>query len=507
MSGSTDCDVVQIGYGPVGQVMAALLGGDGHGVRVFERHEGLYGLPRAGHVDHEIMRIFQSIGAADRIAARSWPMTGYDILDRDGELLLALDWNHDGISAWHSDYLHYQPYLEDELDRAVRTHPNVEVAFGWEAVALAEHDEGIEVTLRERCGTRTQRVCARYAIGADGANSFVRRACGIEQTDLGFEADWLVMDVRPHDADMHIDMPAAGQICDPARPISLFRWLGLEHCRWEFMLLPGETREEMENEDACWRLLARWGLHPGNADLVRHAVYTFRSLLADTFQRSRAFLVGDAAHLMPPFQGQGMCSGVRDAKTLSWKLDLVLCGQADPVLLDSYTLERKPHAEAFIRASMALGEIVCTLDPVAAAARDEVFRSGNAPPPEPFPGLTDGVVLRGSQHAGELAIQGRLPEGRFDDVVGQGWVVLSTVGDPRSVLGAEQRETLCRLGAHVVELDDPDHSAWLRDLGAEAVIVRPDYYLFGIAERLADLSVLVDALADRVPAPRRLVAA
>src|SRR5262249_51540279 len=151
-----------------------------------------------------------------------------------------------------------------------------------------------------------------------------------------------VMDVRPHDPAMEIDMPAAGQICDPARPISLFRWLGLEHCRWEFMLLPGETHEQMENEEACWRLLARWGLARGNADLIRHAVYTFRSLLADTFQRGRTFLVGDAAHLMPPFQGQGMCSGIRDAKTLSWKLDLVLRGAADPALPETYTPERKP---------------------------------------------------------------------------------------------------------------------------------------------------------------------
>jgi 2-polyprenyl-6-methoxyphenol hydroxylase-like FAD-dependent oxidoreductase len=249
-----DYDIAIVGYGPVGQVAAALLGASGHRVAVVERHPGLYGLPRAGHVDHEIMRIFQSIGSADEMAERAWPMTAYDVYDAGGRILQELDWNHDGISGWHSDFLIYQVYLEESLDAAVRRANTVDVRFGKEAIEIVQDADGVTLTVRDRGGSETEEIRARFLIGADGANSFVRSAAGIEMTDFGFEADWLVMDVRPHQRDAAIvdrkwgtEMPGAGQICDPVRPISLFRWLGLEHCRWEFMLLDGESPADMED--------------------------------------------------------------------------------------------------------------------------------------------------------------------------------------------------------------------------------------------------------------------
>lgn len=518
-------DVLQIGFGPVGQALAALMGRRGHRVAVFERWPGAYPLPRAGHLDHEVMRILQSIGVAGAVEERAIPIADYEWFSADGTLLLHLDWNAPTPSGWRSDYLFYQPYLEDALGRAVREqHPAVEVFTGWEAVGLEQDADGVEVALREVArpngARRTRTVRARYVIGADGANSFVRRACGIDREDLGFEEDWLVVDVRPHDPELAIDMPEAGQICDPSRPVSLFRWLGRRHCRWEFMLLPGETRAQMEREETAWRLLGRWGLSPANAQVVRRAVYTFQSLLAETWRDHRTLLVGDAAHVMPPFMGQGACSGMRDAANLAWKLDLVLRGVAGPDLLDSYTAERRPHVRAVTQMSIDLGAIVCVHDAEAAAARDAALLSGSAPPPPPFPHLDCGLLQADRDDAplgpaGTLGVQGRVRRGGrvglLDDLVGTGWQLLSRRREAFEALSQEQRAMLDGLGTHLVHITraelgtrnfaldlDATYERWFTSLGVDAVLVRPDFYVFGTAATAADVPGLVEPLRARL---------
>jgi 2-polyprenyl-6-methoxyphenol hydroxylase-like FAD-dependent oxidoreductase len=524
-------DVVQIGFGPVGQTFAALLGQSGHRVGAFERSPECYPLPRAGHVDHEIMRIFQSISAADHVEKHAIPIPDYDWFNGAGELLLHFDWNAPAPSGWKSDYLIYQPYVEDALMQASARFDTVSVHHGWEAVDLIQHTDHVEVSLREghrqrgmwEPTGRTRTVTADYVIGADGANSFVRRQCELNWVDFGFSEDWLVLDVRPNDpdSDSEIGLPEAAQICDPARPRSLFRWLGREHCRGEFMLLPGESAEQMVEPSVAWGLLEPYGLTEDNAQIVRRTVYTFRSLLADSFRRNRALLIGDAAHLMPPFMGQGMCSGLRDAKNLAWKLDLVLTGTAAPALLDTYTTERRPHAHSVIDASMELGRIICIADPQAAAERDAAFMSGQVPPPPPFPGLTDGILHRSATGSvegpvGQLSVQGRVlyqnTVGRLDDLLGSGWTLLSRKADPQQHLNDQQRDFLTSISVqtlHVTRATMPDGTAavdldatyarWFADLNAESVLVRPDYYIFGVAETLKQLPDLVDSLSSQLP--------
>ncbi|MCS0601432.1 bifunctional 3-(3-hydroxy-phenyl)propionate/3-hydroxycinnamic acid hydroxylase [Streptomyces sp. LP11] len=520
-----DFDVVQIGFGPVGQVGAALLGRAGHTVGVFERWPSVYPLPRAGHVDHEIMRVFQGLGVAEEFERRAIPVPRYDWFNGEGKLLLHMDWDAPTPSGWKSDYLMYQPYLEDALRAAVARQPGVAVHQGWEAVALIQHAGHVEITLRQGVAeggtwlpTGAERtVTARWVIGADGAASFTRTAAGIDWEDFGFAEDWLVLDVRPHDPDLVIDMPEAGQICDPARPASPFRWLGREHARWEFMLLPGERPEEMTTRARAFELLSRWGVTPENADVIRSTVYTFRSLLARSFRDRRVLLTGDAGHLMPPFLGQGMCAGVRDAANLSWKLDLVLRGRAPDTLLDTYTEERRPHVERIIRTAIELGKVVCLTDPDQAAARDEAFLSGRVPPPPPFPWLTSGVLAGGASTdvVGRLGVQGRLARsgrtGLADDVLGGGWTLLTRRADTLSILDDTQRATLAALGvrhAHVtpagvrssqaaVDLD-LTYSRWFDAIDAEAVLIRPDFYVFGTARARQDLPSLVHELRDRV---------
>ena len=210
-------------------------------------------------------------------------------------------------------------------------------------------------------------VRARYAVGCDGANSTVRDRIGVVPHDLGFFYDWLIVDVVLDEP--RVFDPLNVQICDPGRPTTAVSG-GPGRRRWEFMRLPHETREELNDEARAWELLAPWDVHPGNARLERHAVYTFNARYVEQWRVGRVLLAGDAAHQMPPFAGQGLCAGVRDAANLAWKLDLVLDGRAPDALLDTYGQERLPSARQAIEFSMELGKVICVPDPDEAAARD-----------------------------------------------------------------------------------------------------------------------------------------
>ena len=489
-----DFDVAVVGMGPVGHVMAALLGQAGHSVGIFDRQPSLYPLPRIGHLDHEVMRIVQAVGDADAFETAAFACKTYDWLNAAGQVLIHFDWSEQEATGWHSHYLFYQPDLDAILSDALACLPNVMVNRGWEAVALHAADESVSIRFADAAGNGTRGISARYVIGADGASSFVRRQSDMGWDDLGFEADWLVVDYRPNDPNADIDMPVAGQLCDPARPVSMFRRIGHEHCRWEFMLLPGETRAQMEDPARIWDLLTRW-VAPSDGTLVRHAVYTFRSGRARRWRRGRVLLAGDAAHLMPPFLGQGMGSGFRDAMNLSWKLDLVLREIAPERLLDTYMEEREPHVRAIIDQAVELGRVVCISDPEAAAERDRLLLAEPAPPP-PFPCLRGAdLFLDGAPLAGQLAPQFRVSlngrTGRFDDVVGRGWIVLTAQpGIDKLIVGAH-RALLDRIGARTVTLSpdgpDPDrlidlHGDYTRFLSSHrllALIVRPDFHVFG----------------------------
>ena len=336
---SFDADVAIVGYGPVGQTLTALLAARGHSVAVYERYPDLYDLPRAVYFDDEIKQVWQALGVVDEIADDLLPVDAYEWFGADGERILRLAHPEVGPSGWASGYLFYQPSLERALDRAVRALPSARVHQGWNVEALEQAGDHVALTVRHE---REERVRARYVVGADGANSLVRQAAGIAFDDQGFAERWLVVDLRPDDMEALSWLPSPCQWCDPVRPHMHSR-NGRRHRRFEFMLLPGECAEDFADEERVWELLAPW-FTPTDGVLVRRAVYEFRGRLASTMRAGRVLLAGDAAHTMPPFMGQGLCSGVRDAANLAWRLDLVLRGRVRRPTA-GHLLDRAPGAE------------------------------------------------------------------------------------------------------------------------------------------------------------------
>jgi 2-polyprenyl-6-methoxyphenol hydroxylase-like FAD-dependent oxidoreductase len=493
-------DVVIVGFGPAGQTAAALLGRQGVDVAVYERFTRPYGLPRAIRFDHEAMRIWQALGIAEELLEDAVAVNRYEWFGADGELIVKFELP-DGPSGWSFSYVFYQPYLESALDHAVSA-TSVPVNRGWTLVGLTEREDHVELefrgaraTLEQVVEPPTKRVRARYVIAADGARSTVRELLGIGTEDLGFHERWLVIDIRPTCDDLGFpSFPQ--QYCDPARP-HMWAPNGRRHRRWEFMLLPAEQADDFEDVERVWSMLAPW-IDRTQGEIVRHAVYEFQSRVASSMQSRRCFLAGDAAHLMSPHMGEGMCSGLRDANNLAWRLAFVLDGRADEALLSTYGSERLPHARELVEQSQAMGRISCELDRGAAAERDAGMRAAGTLEKWPFPRLGPGLTYEGPGHVptlnGTLSVQSMVTangrSGLIDDIIGRGFLLISVIGDPRDVLSDQDLATLEDMGVKIVALGsdvqevDGGFSAWLRSEGAVAVLIRPDFYVYGAVDSL-----------------------
>jgi 2-polyprenyl-6-methoxyphenol hydroxylase-like FAD-dependent oxidoreductase len=510
----TPYDVAIVGYGPVGQLLAALLGQRGYKVLVVERHTRIYPMPRAVHFDDEVARILQTVD----IRADTNPIIEpyddwYEWRNAERQTLLKLDWRGLGPSGWHTANFFAQPDLERELDARVRKHPTVTVRRGLSAVAVDPDADGVTLTVQQTTDAtgeaQPETVRARYLVGCDGANSTIHDLLGIKLVDLGFFFDWLILDMIPNEPTTFD--PPAWQLCDPARPTTIVPG-GPGRRRWEFMALPGEDVSELNKAETAWELLRPWGQTPDNAILERHTVYRFQAHWADQWRRGRVLIAGDAAHLMPPFAGQGMCAGLRDIFNLAWKLDLVLRDTTGEHLLDTYGPERSPHVRHFIDVSIGLGKVICVPGQDQAAERDRALMAAITDPslaaaaPD-APRLGTGLLAADDTHAGLLSIQSTVQyaghTGLFDDVVGHGWFVLTTTTGTVPMTAAS-REVLDRLGAKVlriaapgtpgIDIGDVDgrYLRWFANLDAQAVIVRPDFYLYAAT----DIAGLDGALHD-----------
>lgn len=467
-----DCDVLVVGAGPTGMTLGLLLARRGVRTLVVDKEADIYPLPRAAHIDHETVRTFQELEVAGEIMATCRPVERYDFLTATGDILLRFEGaDRIGPGGWPASNMVHQPSIEAALRRVAAGQKNLELRTGARVQSCDEHGDGMRSLVVMAEGETTIR--SRFVVAADGARSSVRTAAGIDVDDLRFDEPWLVIDALVHDASR---LPTANlQICDPARPTTCVL-MGAGRHRWEFMLKPGETPEQMLDDAMIASLLAPWNVE-GAVTLERKAVYRFNARVATAWRKGRVLLAGDAAHQMPPFAGQGLCAGVRDAANLSWKLAATLEG-ADARLLDTYQVEREPHVRAIIGMSMMMGATVCITDPIAAAARDARMLAARAEGHAPdgalhFPSISAGCILEAAAAAGAYFPQACVGGVKLDDALGAGpWLL--TRDEPRV---SSFRNVL---------------NAWLAEQGVEAVLVRPDRTVFGAG----DTETLIAAWRD-----------
>ena len=514
----TEADVAIVGYGPTGMTLAALLGAHGHRAVVLERHAGLYNLPRAACFDDEIMRTFQKLDLVAEVLPGTVVQPTYEWVNGRGETLLELSYDDPARCGWAALYMMYQPHLERVLDRRWKSLPSVEIRQGVTVQRIEAGAEGVLVS-GVSGDDRTVEVRARFLVGADGGAGFVRSALGIEVSDYGFQENWLVCDFRKRRPLEHV--PTFRQICDPAQPIAIVQ-IGPEHHRFSFMLDRDETPESATDERGVWKRVARY-LEPDDAELVRVANYVFRSRIAERWREGPILLAGDAAHEMPPFLAQGMCSGIRDSHNLAWKLDLVLRGRAGAHVLDSYQSEREPHVRFITEKAIELGRVQTLRDPEQARLTRRAPARGAAGAPStreaPLPGALVGAD-RGSVGAGGRDLpQGRVRsgphEGLFDDLVGAGPCILARDPAILAALGPERRAGWLDGGGRIAVLveggtadaelgtavtavpvsdEDGVYVPWFAASGCDAAVIRPDWYLYGATAGGGALAAMVDTM-------------
>lgn len=495
-------DVIVVGCGPTGATLALLLAQCGVSVLILERETSVYPLPRAVHFDDHVMRVYQTLGVADALEQVVRYNPGMQFVDPQGNLLV--DWPRPagiGENGWYTSYRFHQPDLEHILRKKIAESALITLKSGFNLTGV-QQDTHQAILCGEDCSAEvTEQFSCRYVVGCDGANSTVRGDITDQLIDFGFNERWLVIDAL-----LKEDKPSLGdytiQHCGRHRPATYVRCPGLRR-RWEIALKPHENAADFVEESRLWKLIGDW-VSPDEAAIERSAVYEFKSLVYRQWRNGRLLIAGDAAHLTPPFMGQGMCAGIRDAANLAWKLDL--CCRAEKkhrpdnadqpdvkakieALLTSYSSERIPNVTEYIKTAIDLGELINSCTTGIQNDSDTGNDDGTLQMKSIVPMLGAGLGCFGGT-AGAWFPQPVLCDGkRLDDVTGYKPVLIAN----GTVLAHGNPEL--KLPCQVLCADDePELQACLRENQTQALVVRPDRYILATARTSQELDVLLAKL-------------
>ncbi len=518
-------DVIIIGAGPVGLTLANLLGQNGVRVLLLEQNPTTSDIPKAIALDDEGARTIDAAGLIAEVLQTSITATGSKYFNPDGSLIAEVGSGHADFGYPKRMYFH-QPKLEDILRRGLDRFANVECMFSTRLVDFVQDEFGVTIKFAPDGQAETQSVQGKFIVGCDGARSRVREILKIRFDGETFEQDWVVLDTKNDP----LDGEFSRFICDPKRPVAIIPAPDGGR-RYEFMMMPGEIREEILQPARLEELLAPYRLYR-EADMIRQAVYTFHARIADRWRDKRAFLAGDAAHITPPFAGQGMNAGFRDVHNLAWKLTAVLTGVAGRNLLDSYELERRDPCWQMIMLAVAMGDVVMATDAADVAARDRLSQALDRFPNmaeyflamkfKPRPRYSDGIFLEtdGIPLAGSL-VGAMLPNPKvkmqddeptlLDEVLGNGFALIAQDDVGSEFLQNSDVDDLFKslhpaklqlsfdgvAAAPYYQIIDKAIAAPLRTHRDQIIAVRPDRYVAG-AFLPADAGAFADGLGRKL---------
>jgi len=508
-------DVAVIGLGPVGSAGALLFAEAGLKVVAFERDEEVYLLPRAVGMDGEVVRAMQGIGLGEEFAAllqRIRPGERAGFANARREWLFGQELIQMGPHGWSPFSMFHQPEVDGWLRDRATTHERIDARVGFEVLSVNDKGDYVTVTAKHPGTDEVAEIAARYLVACDGASSPVRQSLGIGRNDLGYNQDWLVVDVKMDEGALL--PPEVLQVCLPDR-LTTYVATKDPYRRWEFRLNDGETAEEMLAEERIFELLNDWAPR-GSYKIVRAAVYQFHALVAAEWRKGRIFLAGDAAHQTPPFLGQGMNAGMRDVINLAWKLPRVISGTSPEHLLDTYFEERIAHSTDLVEWAVAFGRLMEFF-----AAQERAARGEGPEPTDPpslsaaygqgrtIPPLRDGLLIKeqvsdtgftGYQLAQPVVRDADGKIFRLDDLLGKGFAILARKASDLELTG-EARALARAMGIQLVSIEGLSAVEWRFDPLFEthaAAVVRPDKYIFGHTDETHSVSDLIIDLGERL---------
>jgi 3-(3-hydroxy-phenyl)propionate hydroxylase len=502
-------DVAIVGFGPTGAIAAGLLGKKGIRAFVCDKLHDVYDKPRAIALDHEISRVFQQMGVGKSIKPYLEPFTDSVYYGVDGQVIKRMSTVAAPYPLSHTPSVVFtQPPVEKILRDYAASHASVTVELGLTLTDLSQDGQHATLVLHHEDG-QTSQVKAKYVIGCDGASSSVRALAGIQLEDLGFDEPWLVVDVLVNERGLAKLPKTSVQYCNPDRPATYVIGPG-NHRRWEISINPGEDPKDVATPAGTWKLLAPW-LTQDEGDLWRQASYRFHALVAEQWRINRVFVAGDSAHQQPPFLGQGMCQGVRDAVNLCWRLEAVLKEGAADTLLNSYGLERKAHVTELTTRIKGIGKIITERDVTKARARDAKLLAECDGVVKPMPrqdiqpALSVGLLgsmehpARGTIFPQPLLHQAGGEKVRMDDVYPAGWkIVLSPRADDDFIRASQHHHltsvVVLKLGSPAFSEAEGVLAQWFEKHAVQAAIVRPDHYIYGVCKTSLDLATQLGAL-------------
>jgi len=466
-------DICIIGYGPVGATLSGLLSSLGLSVLVIEKNNGVSPTARAINTDSEQLRTFNFLNIAPKIIANSRKIKKVHFTDSEFNPYSTIDIPKEDNLGWPPALLFYQPELETIIRDSNLKYKNLKILENTKAVNI-EDTNPIRVDIRN--DRKDSRIYCKYLIGCDGANSFVRKYIDSKLIDFGFDQDWIVIDAHTT-KQIDISKDEAKQICDPNR-LQTYVPGRRNHKRFEFKLLKGETKKDFTKKKV-WELLSPW-INKNNSKIERAVVYKFHACIADKWKDKNIFIAGDAAHQMPPFLGAGMGTGIRDVFNLAWKIFLVIKGKANVNLLETYQLEREPHANWTVQQAKLIGEM---MEQFSYREKGEKYVPSNTGYGEVFPHLANGYY--GDPTDGLIAT----PFCRFnldssekdsDEYFGWNFGLISKKKLPKEI-----NLILKKMNIKFLSVNDNKLKNYFKD--ANYLLIRPDKYLFSRSRTNSEL--------------------
>ena len=472
-------DVVIVGLGPTGGTLANLLALNGFSILILEREKNLYSLPRAVHFDDEIMRVFQTIGITKKFLKDTIVNKGTKFVNPEGKILL--DWPRPRTiteNGWYPSYRFHQPDLEKNLRIRLRKFKKVSIRQNSEVSKIESGKDKVDLVFKDMITNKLHNVSSKYIIGCDGARSTIRTQMGTKLDNLGFTQKWVVVDlILKKKKDEPPDRTI--QYSNPKRPATYCRNVGKRR-RWEFAIHDNEDEQEILSDNYIWNFLKPW-LSPKEAHLERKTIYTFQSAIARKWRKGRIFIAGDAAHLMPPFMGQGMCAGIRDVSNLAWKISLCIKNKHNEKFLDTYQTERFSNAKEYIETTMRMGEFVNAIGSEKITDNISSKPDGTKKMESIKPKLGFGLGDKTDRNRGKIFPQLKMKNGKtLDDK-------FSTL--PLVLLSSELKKQKSKSKIPIItEKEVVGLSNVLKSYEAKAVIVRPDRFILKTCKTTKDFN-------------------